>query len=102
MTLRAVGQFAISPGHPCLPGHFPGRPLVPGVLLLEEALALVLPHFPGATLAGLPTVKFSAPVAPGEVVEVLCGDADSGRVGCACQVGDVQVARFAARLAWAT
>lgn len=101
MTMHTVGQFAVSPGHPALPGHFPGRPLVPGVLLLEEALALVLPRFPGASLAGLPMVKFTAPVGPGDVVEVLCGDAGSGRVACICQVGGVAVARFAASLSWA-
>ena len=31
----------IEADHPSLPGHFPGRPLVPGVMLLEQvALAL--------------------------------------------------------------
>ena len=28
-------EFVIDPGHPCLPGHFPGRPIMPGVLIVE-------------------------------------------------------------------
>ena len=28
----------IAADHPCLPGHFPGAPVVPGVLILDEVL----------------------------------------------------------------
>ena len=34
-------SFHVRADHPCLPGHFPGRPVVPGVLLLEQVLAAI-------------------------------------------------------------
>ena len=52
-------------GHPALPGHFPGQPLVPGVLLLEQ-LALALRAWRGQRLTRVPEAKFVAPLRPGE------------------------------------
>ena len=41
MSAAYQTTFSIPPTHPALPGHFPGDPLVPGVVLLEQvALAL--------------------------------------------------------------
>lgn len=64
----------ISPEHPALPGHFPGHPIVPGVLVLTAALRAMEEEF-GADLrlVGLPTVKFGAPLRPGEPVTVRLG-----------------------------
>ncbi|MGO1069927.1 hypothetical protein [Lysobacter sp. CA199] len=63
-------QFVIAADHPCLPGHFPGRALVPGVLLLERAIeAVQAAHGP---LAGvrLPQLKFLRPLLPEQNAEV--------------------------------
>lgn len=95
-----VGQFEIAPDHPCLPGHFPGRPVVPGVVLLDEALALLLAAAPGLRVAGLPNVRFLRPVLPGESVEVLReGPACPGRVSFVCRVTGQNAVRGAALLA---
>lgn len=53
----------IDAGHPALPGHFPGRPLVPGVLLLEQ-VALALRAWRGQRLARVIEAKFVAPLLP--------------------------------------
>ena len=65
-------RFVVEAGHPSLPGHFPGRPIVPGVVLLDEVAALALAAKVGAgwRVAGFPGVRFLRPVRPGDVVEV--------------------------------
>ncbi|WP_158745492.1 hypothetical protein [Acidisphaera sp. L21] len=75
-------QFAVPASHPSLPGHFPGRPIVPGVVLLEEAMAC-LPA--GLTLL---TAKFTAPVLPGDVVDVTSALQANGRVAFTCKVAE--------------
>ncbi len=76
--MRPLGRFTIAADHPSLPGHFPGRPVVPGVVLLSEVLAC-LPA--GARLL---TAKFTAPVPPGTGIEVRARTEPSGRVAFAC------------------
>ncbi len=64
-------QFVIPKDHPSLPGHFPGRPIVPGVVVLEHVLeAIEATHGPLGPLR-LPQVKFAQPLLPGETAEVL-------------------------------
>jgi len=63
-------DFAIPHDHPCLPGHFPGRPLVPGVVLLDRVVAAIeAAHGPLGPLR-LPQVKFLQPLLPGETASV--------------------------------
>ena len=64
-------QFCIPAEHPSLPGHFPGNPVVPGVLLLEPVMIAA------GTLCGwpsgprrLPQVKFVRPLLPGQIAEL--------------------------------
>jgi len=64
-------RFSIPSDHPCLPGHFPGRPLVPGVVLLEQVLRAVAADQGRAVGAlRLPQVKFMAPLLPDEVARI--------------------------------
>jgi 3-hydroxyacyl-[acyl-carrier-protein] dehydratase len=36
--MASVTTLRIEPGHPALAGHFPGAPVLPGVVLLDETL----------------------------------------------------------------
>lgn len=55
--------FRFSAGHPSLAGHFPGRPIVAGVLILEQA-ALALAAWRGAAVRQVVDAKFLAPLLP--------------------------------------
>lgn len=68
-------RFRIDATHPALPGHFPGRPVVPGVVLLDRVAAAVEREF-GARVAALPQVKFVAPLLPGEEAELRLEEKD--------------------------
>ena len=57
--------------HPALPGHFPGHPIVPGVLLLDEVMAATL-QLSGQEIIGLQQVKFLSPLLPDERAQVMC------------------------------
>lgn len=72
--------FAIASDHPSLPGHFPGHPVVPGVVVLEQVLvAIERAHGPLGPLR-LPQVKFVQPLLPGESAEIeLAGAAPRWR-----------------------
>ncbi|MGQ0667646.1 MAG: hypothetical protein ACT4O4_11500 [Nitrospiraceae bacterium] len=62
---------SIGPEHPSLAGHFPGYPVVPGVVLLNEVLdTLRRGSSARLSVTGLPVVKFSSPLRPGEIVTI--------------------------------
>ena len=54
----------IRANHPTLPGHFPGAPLVPGVVILDEVLAALIEWRQDSQLTGIQMVKFLAPLQP--------------------------------------
>ena len=57
--------------HPAFAGHFPGTPIVPGVLLLAEALhAIGLQMGADLSVCHINSVKFLSPVRPGDPVSV--------------------------------
>ncbi|WP_338665673.1 hypothetical protein VQH23_10945 [Pararoseomonas sp. SCSIO 73927] len=81
-----TARFRVPADHPCLPGHFPGRPVVPGVVLLDAVMQ-------AARAAGLPmgreeaariaSAKFLRPVGPEEEVELTLRRTATGRLAFA-------------------
>jgi len=60
-------SFSIPQKHPSFPGHFPGNPIVPGVLLLERVMTYAQSHTnTPLEHCALLNVKFLASVAPGD------------------------------------
>jgi 3-hydroxymyristoyl/3-hydroxydecanoyl-(acyl carrier protein) dehydratase len=67
--MATVTDFEIPRDHPAFAGHFPGSPIVPGVVLLDEALDTIAREL-GLSLerCTLPAVKFKSVVRPGQRV----------------------------------
>lgn len=64
----AQGNFIVPVTHPAFAGHFPGQPVLPGVVLLDLILAAADLAGHGLRLQGIAQVKFLRPVGPGEAV----------------------------------
>ena len=78
----AGAPIAIDAGHPAFDGHFPGQPILPGVVLLSLVMqALARQPALQARLGATPVidaVKFLAPVAPGARLQVRLAEAGAG------------------------
>lgn len=57
------------PDHPAFPGHFPGHPIVPGVVLLDWAQGAIEARA-GQPLQALTEAKFSCPATPADTLEL--------------------------------
>lgn len=94
-----IGLKNVTVNEPFFQGHFPGAPIMPGVLLLE-ALAQaggVLVHQKGynqkiAVLLNVASAKFRKPVVPGDVLHLhakgLHISNNGGKVRAKAMVGD--------------
>lgn len=74
--VRALGKKCVSMNEPYFQGHFPGNPVMPGVLIMEAlaqvgAVAILSqPEWKGRTayFAGIDKARFRQKVTPGDVL----------------------------------
>jgi 3-hydroxymyristoyl/3-hydroxydecanoyl-(acyl carrier protein) dehydratase len=90
---KARVELPVPANHPAYEGHFPGMPVLPGVVLLDEALHAAgntFGHVPGGWRIG--SVKFLVPVRPAQPLEVCLERTDSGSIRFDILSGDQKVA----------
>ncbi len=70
----------ISADHPALTGHFPGNPIVPGVVLLDEVIHALSAYIGRPVkVTGFSAVKFVAPLAPQQSCAIVLTAKEAGR-----------------------
>lgn len=93
IAMNAQFTLHIPADHAAFDGHFPGKPIVPGVVLLDEALyrisgALRVPTYECA----IPSAKFLSAARPGEPLQLAITQETDQRVAFAIRAPDRLVA----------
>ena len=104
---RIVAIKCVSANEPYFPGHFPNRPIMPGVLILEvmaQAAGILVFKTENAKpdenslyyYAGIDKARFKKPVLPGDVLEVevtiIAKKRSIWKFACVARVGETLVA----------
>ena len=104
---RILALKNVSANEPYFPGHFPHRPVMPGVLILEamaQAAGILVFRTLGSKpddksvyyYAGIDNARFKRPVEPGDQlmieVSILASKRGIWKFGCTARVGEALVA----------
>jgi 3-hydroxyacyl-[acyl-carrier-protein] dehydratase len=87
--VKELHELLISAEHPAFAGHFPGEPILPGALLLDEVLYRILED--RALDAGewqVTAAKFLKSVRPGDTLRIEHSQAPDGSVRFAARVAE--------------
>ena len=100
MTFEAIR--IIRANHPTLPGHFPGTPLVPGVVILDEVLAALIEWRQDSQLTGIRMVKFLAPLQPEQAftISLSARNEHAEEVNFCCRAEDRVIVEGQLEVAW--
>jgi 3-hydroxyacyl-[acyl-carrier-protein] dehydratase len=74
--------------HPSLAGHFPGHPVVPGVVMLGEIMNAIREMAKEKIeFVGMPSAKFMSPLNPGETLTIRLHQEREGTTEFTCTSG---------------
>lgn len=88
--------------HPSLPGHFPGAPLVPGVVILDEVVAALVEWRQNSQLSGIRSVKFLAPLKPEQpfTISLSATNENAAEVSFCCRAEDRVIVEGRLAVVW--
>lgn len=91
--MQQSAEIHFAPDHPTAAGHFPGNPIIPGALLLDEIVCAITEYADGARATAIRSAKFFRPVRPGESVRLSWRSLTNGAIAFECHVsGDETLA----------
>jgi 3-hydroxymyristoyl/3-hydroxydecanoyl-(acyl carrier protein) dehydratase len=76
-------SFVIAADHPSLPGHFPGKPVVPGAVLLDRAIETAERAI-GRPITRVVVAKFPRPLLPGTPCSIEIDIGERGQIRLRC------------------
>lgn len=82
---KELAPIRISHDHPALPGHFPGQPIVPGVVILDQVRQQLALTHPGQQVTGIKKLKFLERLNPGEPFTIEFSSIKPGSVRFLCR-----------------
>ena len=79
--MNSAARWVVPPDHPAFAGHFPGTPILPGVVLLDVALQIIAEAREiSLDLCEISSVKFLNPASPGDELEIQHSVSASGAI----------------------
>lgn len=83
----------IDANHPSLAGHFPGHPVVPGVVILGEVMYAIRElSQENIEFVDMPSAKFMSPLNPGEPLTIRLDHEGDGETEFTCTSGSRLIA----------
>ncbi|MHB1590079.1 MAG: hypothetical protein ACYCTW_00870 [Sulfuricella sp.] len=82
--MNKAAHWTVPPDHPAFAGHFPGTPILPGVVLLDVALQIIAktskPSGIALDICEISSVKFLSPAGPGDELVIQHSVSASGTI----------------------
>ncbi|CAC9588141.1 hypothetical protein [uncultured Gammaproteobacteria bacterium] len=81
-------SFSVDSMHPSIPGHFPGNPVVPGAVIIENVIQAFSKLHGVQQVTYLSTVKFMKPILLNQKITIHFQNVSTGLISFKCTYGD--------------
>lgn len=85
-------RWTVPEDHPAFAGHFPGTPILPGVVLLDAVLQAIAASGIALDACEIGAVKFLSPAGPGDELEIRHRPSAGGAIAFEVMAGGRRIA----------